>query len=289
MSPSAPLPDIALARLYRGSEAAADPALAAALRALFDEGERAFPGLGLSIEVFVAHLAGRSDAGLPAVERGPDVYLACACAARLRGALEAFDRAHLAHLGAYLARLGPTPSFVDEVRQEVRDRLFVSKDGAAPRIAGYDGRGALASWVRVIAVREAIDLRRQGEAAIGDDDCTRDAPAAGDPEGDYQKEHYRRAFDEALRGAVAALDREQRRLLRRHFAEGITLDALAVELGVHRATVARHLAAARTALRRDARRRLQAAVGGTESELESLAGVMRSRLDLSLRGLLRTE
>jgi RNA polymerase sigma-70 factor (ECF subfamily) len=87
---------------------------------------------------------------------------------------------------------------------------------------------------------------------------------------------------------VATLALEQRRLLRRHFADGITLDALAVELGVHRATVARHLAAARAALRRDTLRRLQAALGATDSELESLAAVMRSRLDLSLRGLLRS-
>jgi len=67
-----------------------------------------------------------------------------------------------------------------------------------------------------------------------------------------------------------------------------TLDALASDLGVHRATVARHLAAARTALRHDARRRLQAALGMTDSELTSLAWFMRSQLDLSLPALLRS-
>jgi RNA polymerase sigma-70 factor (ECF subfamily) len=291
-SMAAPLPDLALARLYRGgsSDDASpdDAALGGALRRLFDEGERSFPGLGLAVEVFVSHLAARTPSGLPALERGADLYLACACAARVRGAVEAFERAHLAPMGAHLARLGPTPAFVDEVRQEVRERLFVSKDGAAPRIAGYDGRGALASWVRVIAIREALDLRRQGGAATNEGGREQDVPAAGDPEGDYLEEHQRRAFDEALRGAVAALSSDQRRLLRRHFAEGVTLDALAVELGVHRATVARHLAAARATLRHDARRRLQATLGCTDSELESLAAVLRTRLDLSLRSLLRS-
>jgi len=105
---------------------------------------------------------------------------------------------------------------------------------------------------------------------------------------DYEGQRYRKAFDEVLRGAVAALDAEQRRILRRHFADGLTLDALAVELGVHRATVARRLAAARAALRLEVRGRLQIALGVGASEMESLARVMRSRIDLSLRSLFKT-
>src|SRR5580704_9040352 len=107
--------------------------------------------------------------------------------------------------------------------------------------------------------------------------------------GDLQRERYRKAFGEAIRGAVLALEREERRILRRHFSDGVTLDGLAEELGVHRATVARRLAAARTALRRDARRRLRAALGTTESEIESLAAELRSQLDLSLPSLLASE
>jgi len=241
------------------------------------------------VEAFVSYLAARAPAGLPPAARAADLYLACASAARVRGAVEAFDRAYLGQVGAHLARMGPTPAFVDEVRQEVLTKLFVGKDGAAPRITEYDGKGALASWVRVIALRAAIDLRRQrGAAGEVEHDPAHEAPAGGSPEGDYQEAHYRRAFDEALRGAVATLEVDQRRLLRRHFADGITLDALAVELGVHRATVARRLAAARASLRSEARRRLQTALGARDSELSSMAWMMRSRLDLSLPGLLRS-
>jgi RNA polymerase sigma-70 factor (ECF subfamily) len=288
-----PLSDLALARLYRSSAPGPAPlddaALGAALRRLFEEGERAWPGVGLAVEAFVSHLARRATGSLPHEERGPDLYLTCACAQRARGALEAFDRAHLARMDAYLVRLGPTPAFVDEVRQEVRDKLYLDRDGAGPRIAEYDGRGALASWVRVIATRTAIDLRRKDGAATDPEERAGDAPAAADPERDYQRARYQRAFDEALRGAVAALDSEQRRILRRHFADGVSLDALAVELGMHRTTVGRHLAAASKALRRDALRRLQSALGGTGAEVESLVASMRSRLDLSLPGLLRTQ
>ena len=281
--------DVALARLYRGPavETIPDAEIGAALRSLFDEGRRAWPGLELGVEAFVAHLAEQAEPGLPSAARGPDLYLACACATRVRGAVEAFDRTYLTHVGTYLARLGPTPAFVDEVRQEVRDKLFVGGDGASLGIAKYKGKGALASWVRVVALHVGMNLRRQPGPA-GDDSRELDRPAMDNPEMDYEQQRYRRAFDEALHGAVAALDGEQRRILRRHFADGLTLDALAVELDIHRVTVARRLAAARTALRRETRRRLRAALGVHESELESLAQMMRSRLDLSLPGLLRT-
>jgi RNA polymerase sigma-70 factor (ECF subfamily) len=69
-----------------------------------------------------------------------------------------------------------------------------------------------------------------------------------------------------------------------------TLSDLALA-GIYRsrATVARRLAAARAALRIEARRRLQITLGARESELESFARMMRSRLDLSLPSLFRTE
>jgi RNA polymerase sigma-70 factor (ECF subfamily) len=144
--------------------------------------------------------------------------------------------------------------------------------------------------VRVIALRVAADLRRPLGAAVRDEDDRREpARAPGDPEAAYQAEHYRRAFDEALRGAVASLDAELRRILRRHFADGRTVEEVAVELGVHRATIARRLAAARTMLRSETKRRLQAALRATDSELASLVAMMRSQIDVSLPGLLRTD
>ena len=284
-----PIADVALARLYRGpaAEATADADLGAALRHLFDEGRRAWPGLTLGVEAFVTHLAERAEPGLPPAARGPDLYLACACSKGVRGAIEAFDREYLANVGTYLARLRPTAAFVDEVQQQMRDKLFVGRDGAPPRITAYGGKGALATWVSVVAIRVAMDLRRQPRPAA-DDGRELDVPATDNPERDYEQERYRRAFDEALRGATAAIGDEQRHILRRYFADGLTLDALAVELGVHRTTVVRRLAAARASLRIETRRRLQLVLGASESELESLARMMRSRLDLSLPGLFRT-
>ena len=290
-----PRSDRSLSRLFRercpdgvAVSAPGDSELEAALRELFVEGAKAWPDLPLSPEAFVCHLASRS-AGQPfdgARVRAADLYLACACATRVRGAVEAFDRCHLSRVGTFVARMRPSAAFVDEVRQVLREKLFVCRDGAAPKIAEYDGRGALASWVRVIAVRAAIDLHRQGDLAA-EGRRARPESGSGDPEVDYLKQRYQKAFNEAFRAALAELDMDARELLRWHFVDGLTLDQLAVKLGVHRATVARRIAAGREAVAVAARSRLRAALGANEAELESLAGVMRSQIELSLPGLLQ--
>jgi RNA polymerase sigma-70 factor (ECF subfamily) len=235
--------------------------------------------------VFAAYLSERAvPIGVLPAGRAPDLYLACACLARARGALEAFDRAHLRLTGAYLARMRPSATFVDDVRQALREKLFVGRDGSPPKIAEYDGRGALASWMRVITLRAAIDLRRRTSDVV-EEPAGHEQAESLDPEIGYLKQRYREAFNAAFREAVAALDAEQRALLQRHYVDGLTLEQLAAQEGVHRATVARRLAAARSAVSEEALRRLREALGADTTELDSLVGVMRSQLDLSLRWL----
>src|SRR5262249_24097690 len=127
--------------------------------------------------------------------RAADLYLAVACAARVPGAVDAFEHTHVRRVGTYLARKRPSAAFVDEVQQVVREKLFVGKDGAPPKIAEYSGQGGLAGWVRVIALRVAIDLSTR-DAPVEESGQTADQPATGDPEVDYVKQRYRQAFNE---------------------------------------------------------------------------------------------
>jgi RNA polymerase sigma-70 factor (ECF subfamily) len=102
----------------------------------------------------------------------------------------------------------------------------------------------------------------------------------------YMKERYREAFNEALRGAVEEIGAAPRELLRLHLVERETLESIAARLGVHRATVARRIAAAREGVAAAARRRLRAALRASEAEVESLVRVMKGEMDLSLTQLL---
>jgi RNA polymerase sigma-70 factor (ECF subfamily) len=279
-SPEAPTP------IHDAEMASAAAEHEAARRLLFEAGARAWPTLRLSPEAFRRHLVSRAFAGgLQGPVHAADFFLTSACLEGVRGAVEAFDRAYLGQLAAFLSPLHPSPDLIDEVGQVLREKLLMSKLGRAPRLAEYDGRAALTTWLRVIARRAAIDLLRQRSAGAARLDEPPPDAATADTEGDHVKRWGRQPFNDALRRSIAGAPPDQREILRLHFAEGLTLDELAVSLGVHRATVARRLAAARHAIHRETRRLLGAELGLTPAELDSLTRLMRSQLDLSLSGL----
>ncbi len=266
--------------------------LAERARELVLAAQAAHPGIRLGAGRFLAHLARHrpadavGDAWLASVSAA-DLYLACACAEGVPAAVEELDRQYRAQVGAYLAGMRPTEAFVEDVAQAVLERLLVGAEGSPRRIAEYSGRGALGSWLRVITTRLALDLRRRRTEELAD--AGEGAPAEGeaapaDAEIDLLKRRYAGEFNAAFRAAVGALTSEQRRLLHAHFVEGTTLEQLAARLGVHRATVARRIAAARQEILDGARQTLGEQLRVLPAELESLMGLMRSRLDLSLEG-----
>jgi RNA polymerase sigma-70 factor (ECF subfamily) len=75
--------------------------------------------------------------------------------------------------------------------------------------------------------------------------------------------------------------------LRQHHVDGLTLDELAGVYRIHRATLARRLAAAREKLAAHTRRILLQRFGLGRKELDSLMVLVRSHLDVSMRTLLK--
>ena len=253
-------------------------------------GRAAWPGVEVARERLAAFVASRaSDGGSGRAEdverlHAADLYLACACAAGDPAALAAFERAYLAKVGDLLRGVRPSPELVDEVRQHLRERLFL---GERPRIEDYSGRGSLVSWLRVAALRAASNLRRSEDAR---DRVEAHAPAPGgvplDPELALVRSRHSHEFEQALRDAFGSLDERERNLLRLHFLDGLGIDGLAPVFGVHRATVARWLAAARQRLQDAVLELLRARLEVDAKELESLTRVVRSDLEISLQTLL---
>src|SRR5262249_38647566 len=152
------------------------------------------------------------------------------------------DRVFLSAVPTILSRGGVRGVAPDEIRQRVRERLFVG----ASKIAGYSGRGPLQTWLQVVTLRIAIDATRERAMPIADTAEVDDLRLAGtDPELKLIKERYREPFKVALRAALAALTSEQRNLLKLHFVDGLTLDQMASLFDVHRTTIARRIAQAR--------------------------------------------
>jgi RNA polymerase sigma-70 factor, ECF subfamily len=256
-----------------------------------------WPDLEVDPVDFVRHLAGHLPPDAPALETvaAEDLYLALGCLRADARALAAFERTHLREVGAFVAHLDRSPAFADEVRQALRERLFTGK----ARIAEYSGAGALGGWVRVAALRTALNLRRTAERA--ESHAQRSVEEALGvslgPELGYLKAHYREAFSEALRASVESLTDRERALLRLCHLEGLSLEAIAAVYRVHLSTVSRWLTRARAQVAEGTRARGQVAEGTTRhlrerlglgaSEADSLAALVLSQLDLSLARLLR--
>jgi len=255
-----------------------------ALSALHARGREAWPEIALDLATFSTQAARRFDEGSIDDIRAEDLYLAIACAAGIDRAIAAFDRHYLAGLAAALTRRGYDATTAADAVQVVRVRFLASDAEHAPRVAEYDGRGSLATWIRVAAVRVAISAQRKHHRESSDE---LDIVATErSPELELIQQRFNADFEAAFRTAFEALSPRERTLLRYQVIDRLGIDRIAALHGIHRATAARWVAHAREALVDGVRRTLQARLGIGEAELDSLLRLVQSRVELSLRLLL---
>lgn len=212
-----------------------------------------------------------------------DLALARACAEGDKRALAAFERKYLSKVPTYVARIDRSEAFADEVCQRLREKLFVRSGGRPGKIAEYTGRGPLAAWLRVAAVRTALNLKRSSTTGEGGDGKELGA-ATGDPEIDYLRARYRKELNEAFRATLEDLPSDERTVLRMCHLDGLSVDEIAVAYRVHRTTAARWLATSREKILKETRRRLAARVG--KQNLDSVLALVKSDLEVTLTRLL---
>jgi RNA polymerase sigma-70 factor (ECF subfamily) len=289
-------PAAAFLSRWRGPtpEAASERALTAVLEAAVAQGQKAWPTVRLQPDVFARCLAERAPASLPAAEavaslQAAPLWLACGCALRLPEALSAFDEGPLRQVPGWLARLRPAPEVVEETLQSLREKLFLGTAAGPAKITQYSGKGPLEGWLRVAAVRTALNLlearapqreRQQEEGGL--------ASAVGQPELDYIKDRYREEFAASLREAFAGLGPRERALLRFAFVDQLPPGRIGAIYAVHRTTAHRWLEEAQARLLQGTRERLVARLQVTPEECDSLLGLLQSRLDVTVGSLFRT-
>jgi RNA polymerase sigma-70 factor (ECF subfamily) len=217
-----------------------------------------------------------------------DLYLACALARGDTAALQRFECEVLPAATPALRRIDASADFAEEVRQKLRLRLLVA-DGGPPKIVDYAGRGPLAAWVRVAAVRTGLNMRATRQVAlITSDGVAAHLPAQADPQLDYLRAEYAQEFTAALENACRKLTSRQRAVLRFKLVDGLNIDDIGEIYGVHRATVARWVQSAWDEIFAETRRQLREQLKLSTEEFESLVELVRSRLDVSVGQLLRT-
>ena len=261
------------------------PGLEQRLARAVEDARSAWPGVPVHEASFCAHLARHAPDGQLERLIVADLYLAWACAQGISPALLALERV-LQRAVALAVRGGVAPE--DEVRQVLLERLLMGTAGrGAPRILDYGGQAPLERWLRVAALRTALNLREAaggGPRVVGRAGALPDRPGP-DAELSFLKQHYAREFREAFDAALSALDVDQRNVLRLHFLDGLSIDQLARTYGVHRATAARWVVRGRQALLEQTRTRLRERWRMSEPELDSVLRQVRSQLDVTLRWL----
>lgn len=255
------------------------------LNAAFSLGEKAWPNLAVNEADFRAFAAKGVATEQAASRCYEDLFLACACANGVAGALEAFEARMMPAVDTALARVDSSAAFIDEVRQAVRQRLFL---GASPKISEYSGYGSLAGWLRTVALRVALNLKARVTPVPSGDDETVFAvlDLSQDVELAHIKAQYRAEFKAAFEQTFHALSARDRTVLRLNCLDGLNIEQIGTLYGTHRATAARWIAGARDMLGRGTRDALRSRLRLNDSELESMVGLISSQLDVSLPRLL---
>jgi RNA polymerase sigma-70 factor (ECF subfamily) len=287
-----------LAASFRdGSTAGDDEGLEVALASFCTEGQAAWPDVPLDPEALAVFVGER----LPDEEpvpfllglRAGDLHLACACARGDPRGLRAFETTFVSRLPVYLRSLNPAEHVVADTKQRLFEKLFVAEPGKKPKITQYSGRGALEGWVRVAALRIALEIL---EAEGSDRARLRDAEhdvAHGivpqlNPELELMAESLRAPFVEAFRAAMASLSPRDRSILRFTYVDQLPDARIADIYGVHRTTALRWREAAEADILARTRAALMEGLGLSATDCDGLMALVRSRLETTLRSLLKT-
>lgn len=210
-----------------------------------------------------------------------DVALAWACAAGDERAARHFEARYVPQARRALTKLGFEGTLQDDVVSWLRGELFGRDRGSL--FMGYSGKSPLEGWLRAIVVNEAMRKQKQR----GRDVTPEAAAEIPVPEARLNalRGAYGKEFTAAIKESFAALTVEQRNLLRQSFLDGLSIDALARLYGVHRATVARRIVAAKEALSSGVKARLKQVLGLGSSGVEQV--VTLENLEESLSAVLR--
>lgn len=197
--------------------------------------------------------------------------------ARDAAAIRAVDSHVRAAASSAARRLGGDHAMADEIAQRVSEKLWTAEP---PVLRGFTGEAPLAAWLRVIAYREGVDLRRVREIP-SDDELVDRVIGATEPELAMLRASYLAAFKRSFATAFAALSLHDRDLVRRHYLDALTLEQLAKLYGSHRATVARWLARVRATLVTATRDAMRSELSAT-TDLDEVLALIASKLEASL-------
>ena len=196
-----------------------------------------------------------------------DLALACACALGHDAAWDHF----VVEYRPVLYRAADAVDAAGRAR-EVADALYAElfglreRDGVRQSLFHYfHGRSSLATWLRTLVAQRYVDVIRGSRRTetLPDEWQIPSKTVPPDPD----RPRFAAAMRGALAAAVAALAPRDRLRLGCYYAEQMTLAQIGRITREHEATVSRHLARTRRAIREEVERRLRADHGFAAAEV----------------------
>lgn len=168
------------------------------------------------------------------------------------------------------------------------------------KLAYYSGRGSLAGWLRAVVSQLAIDqFRKQSKLVQIEEDREFENLAnqasennsghvvshADNPEDILTEKQTAADVSEAISRAIAALDPEDRLVLKLYYFDDLKLKDIAKTFGYHEATASRKLVRLQADIRKAVEKSLREQHGWTDAEVKNYLSETASRLGMNVEKL----
>jgi RNA polymerase sigma-70 factor (ECF subfamily) len=184
---------------------------------------------------------------------GNDLYLAFACAQHSPVAWDRFISIYRKYTHDLTAFVCPVKSMIYELAETILTDLFLPDRSGYSRIASYDGRSSLATWLRAIICHRAINERERkfnGMTQLNEDIFEKaDERALLSIEMVLRSSRYQELIKDSLEGACNELTDRERLMLLLRYDNGLQLGQIGCLFGLHQATITRQLERAQTKIR----------------------------------------
>lgn len=237
----------------------------------YSDGRARFGDLGLHLPIFSERIRSivqkhMGMSPLPGQEldflkglHGGDLYLATACAQHSPGMMNGGDEATDSENASSawrvlektykgficdLVRFFYSTSFAaQDLADSILADLFLPDRSGTSRIASYDGRSSLSTWLRVVVCNRAINARRCSATVKNTDIQAEipDGPALESIELTVLARRYGAALGDSLKSACSGLTPRERLILLWRYEDGLQLGQIARLLGIHQSNVTRQL------------------------------------------------
>ena len=234
----------------------------AAIDRAYQEG-RATHGLSVRPDYFEAHVNWvvkrnlGSDASSAAIANfvvnlhASDLYLALACPQKADKAWDRFNSLYRKYISD-LANFATMANRAADLADSVLADLFLPDHSGQSRIASYQGRSSLATWLRAIICHRAVNERERLCNNAEDLEAVHeiaDEAALSKMDALLRSSRYGSVIRESLRCSCQALSDRERLLLLLRYDDGMQLGHIARLFGVHQSTITRQIEGACKKLR----------------------------------------